>query len=368
MFSEIIGQSHAIGALRGAVGSGRLPGTYLFVGPEHIGKTAAALALAQTLNCTADERSDLLDGCGECYSCRSIASGTHPDVRSAAPSGPSRTLRIPQFWPREGVREHPADRAMLRDLHFAPVRAKRRVFIVEDADALNDDTANSLLKVLEEPPPYALFILTASATNSVLPTILSRSQAIRFRIVPTPDIERALKERHTLDEPHARFIAAFCQGRIGEAFRLASQPSLLEARQIVLDTASDLSSGTPLIHAYKIADDLRKAADKLGAGRKDEAGESQRTALAHAIDIVTLWYGDLLRAVVAPQSTEPVNSDRSAQIRAHAAHYDAASLARAIRILADARRYVERNASAQIATEAMALQLLALPRLRSEPR
>ncbi|MDR3707385.1 MAG: hypothetical protein P4L33_03720 [Capsulimonadaceae bacterium] len=361
MFSTIIGQPQAVEVLKGAIENQRLVGTYLFVGPAHVGKATTALALAQALNCVGEPDAPF-DGCGTCYGCRAIADGTHPDVRSAAPSGPSRTLRIPQFWPREGVREHPADRAMLRDLHFAPVRGKKRVFIIEDADALNDDTANSLLKVLEEPPAYAIFVLTAPSTNSVLPTILSRSQAVRFRTVAAPDIEQALVSRHGVDQAHARFLAAFTQGQIGEAFRLASHPALLDARQAVLDAASDLTSGSPLIAAYKVADDLRKAADKLTAGRKDDAAESQRTALTHALDMVLLWYGDLLRIVVAKDSLAPINADRAEMLHRHAAGYAPATLARAVAILNDTRRYIERNASAQIATEALALQLLALPR------
>jgi len=363
MFSQIIGQDQAIAILRQAVAQERLAGTYLFIGPNHVGKASTASALAQAINCIG-QRADLSDGCGECYSCLAIAASTHPDVRTAAPSGPSRTLRIPQFWPRDGVREHPADRAMLRDLHFAPVRAKKRVFIIEDAGALNDDTANSLLKVLEEPPPYALFVLTATSEASVLPTISSRSQTVRFRRTPLPAIEQALQAKFGLDTVHARFLSAFSEGQIGAALTLAAQPGLLDARQAVLDVASDLTGGSPLIQAFKIADELRKTADKLDRGKKDEQADSQRTALTHAFDMLLLWYSDLLRISAAGDAADLVNQDRASQLHQHAANYRPDTLRQAIALLLDTRRYIERNANAQIATESVAMRLLALSRQR----
>ncbi|HEY3330365.1 MAG TPA: hypothetical protein VGK19_10120 [Capsulimonadaceae bacterium] len=362
MFKDIIGQEQAIAVLKNAVTSERLPGTYLFTGPASVGKSTAARAMAQALNCTG-ERDDLSDGCGACYSCKAIAEGTQPDVRSAAPSGPSRMLRIPQFWPRDGVKDHPADRAMLRDLHYAPVRSKKRVFIIEETEAFNDDTANSLLKVLEEPPPYALFILTATSEGSVLPTIASRSQTVRFRRIDIPTIESIIAQKPGVDADHARFFASYSEGQIGVALRMVETPGLIAVRETILDIASDLTGGAPQIQAFKIADELRKAADK-SLGKKDETSEGPRTALTRAIDMLLLWYGDLLRIRVAPESASLVNRDRSSQMHMHAPHFEAESLRQAARILLDTRRYIERNANAQVALEAAAMQLLSLPRAR----
>lgn len=361
MFSQIIGQDQAAAILKQAVAEDRITGTYLFTGPEHVGKTAAALAVAQAVNCTGN-RTDPADGCGECRSCRAIADGVHPDVRCAAPSGPSRTLRIPQFWPRDGVKDLPADRAILRDLHFGPAQSPKRFFIIEEAGALNDDTANSLLKVLEEPPSYAVFILTAPSETSVLPTIASRSQTVRFRRVSAAAIEAALAERSDLGAEYIHFLAAFSEGQIGTALRLASQPGMLNARTAMLDVASDLTAGSPPIQAYKIAEQLRKSADKLSIGKKDEQAESQRIALTHAFDILLLWYSDLLRVRAAGSASGLVNADRASQLAQHASHYTPSALRQAISLLMDTRRYIERNANAQIATEALALRLLALPR------
>ena len=361
MFREIVGQDQATAVLRNAIADERLAGTYLFVGPASVGKTTAAFALAQALNCT-DDLLDRDDGCGLCYSCKAIAEGTHPDVRNAAPSGPSRVLRIPQFWPREGVKEHPADRAMLRDLHFGPARGQKRVFIIEDADAFNADTANSLLKVLEEPPLYAIFVLTATSEASVLPTIASRSQTVRFRRVPVGSVQKIIAAQKGIDGDHARFLAAYSEGQIGIALRLASQPGLVAARDVILDLAADLTGGAPLIQAYKIADELRKASEKLSGSKKDEAAEGPRTSLLRALDMLLLWFGDQLRISVAEGIASLVNPDRSSQLHLHAVHYEPDSLRHGLRIILDTRRYIERNANAQIALETMCVQLVSLPR------
>lgn len=356
MLRSVIGQEYAIAALTSALANDRLPGTYLFVGPEHVGKSLAAKELAKAINC--ENPPSPGECCDRCRSCRAIDMNSHPDVRTVAPVGPSRTLRIAQFWPRDGVREHPADRAILRDLQYAPVSAKKRVFIVEDADALNEDTANSLLKVLEEPPRYALFILTAPSISSVLPTISSRSLAIRFRLVALTEIEQALVETKKVPSDRAHFLAAYCQGRIGTAFTLADQPALLSGRDSLLAIAEKIAARPPQIAAFRIAEEIRKAASQLAAG--EEAGEekSQRANIAQALEILALWYGDLLAIATMGPEASLANVDRMSALSEAASHFDPAAIERCLEIVLDTRRYIERNANAQIALETMVTGLL----------
>jgi len=357
MFRDIIGQDNAKTALKQAVGSGRLPGTFLFTGTKHVGKTMTAKALAQTLNCEAP-REDF-DGCGECYSCRAIESQTHPDVRHAAPSGLSHMLRIPQFWPRDSMKDYPADRAMLRDIEFGPVRAKKRVFIIEDSDAMNGDTANSLLKVLEEPPPYAIFILTASSDGAVLPTIASRSLSLRFTRIPAELIENELK-KSGVDAHQARFLAAMSEGKIGSAIDLAGDAKLISARSAIIDIAATLSAGIPVIQSFRVSEELKKCAEKLIGAKKGDVGEGQRTALVRALDIVLIWFADLMRVAASGSDAQIVNIDRAEILASQAAAYTPAILAKASRILLDTRRHIERNANAQIALESCLLRVARL--------
>src|SRR2546421_7938683 len=176
-FTSIFGHDAAIRSLQKTLAGDQLPGTYLFVGPQGVGKTALALALAKTVACLAP-RTAPFDACGACDSCRRADAGTQPEIALIAPAGDQ--TQIWQFWDRDGK---PAG-ILQHTLPFAPSIGRRRIYIVERADTLNEPTANSLLKALEEPPPYALFILLAPHPGRLLPTTLSRAQMVR--LAPSP--------------------------------------------------------------------------------------------------------------------------------------------------------------------------------------
>jgi DNA polymerase III subunit delta' len=362
MLSDLIGQPYAVQVMRNYLREGHVSGSFLFLGPARVGKATAAIMFAEAMLCERPTAEP--DACGECSSCRSIEAGKHPDVRSVRPTGPSRILRIPQLWPRDGVKDFPPENALLHDLHFAPVRGKRRVFIIEDADSLNDDAANSILKVLEEPPPYATMILTAPNPSSVLPTIFSRCQTLRFTSVTPADIEAALTNRGLADPAEARFISALSQGRIGAAIDLARDTGVRTVRDTVLSIAEQLSSSTEPIRALKLADDLRKAGGKLVVS-KQEAVDSgaevgARQSEVAVLEILAYWYRDLLAIASGADESAVINVDRIDVLKRIASAFAPENLTAAIQIIVDIRRCVERNANAQIAFEALTLNLMTL--------
>jgi DNA polymerase-3 subunit delta' len=358
MIKSVLGQSSVLAALRESLRSDHLAQTYLFVGEHHIGKTTVAIALAKVLLCEKRLQNEY-DSCDSCSACRTIDLGTNPDVRHAAPIGPSRMLRIAQFWPRDGVKDLPPDKALLRDLHFAPVSGKKRIYIVEGAESMNEDTANSLLKVLEEPPPYAVFILTATSTQAVLPTIVSRSQVLRFCPVAEPIIAQALIDGGS-DPEKAAILSAYAQGRPGIAIRAAASPAVNAGRDEILDLATLSTSGRPTIEAFKIADELRKASSKLIDIDGGDNEPSARTLLTGACDIFLLWYRDLLVRKSTHGAGKVLNIDRSAVIDRHAARFTVDELTHAVDLVQDTKRYIGRNANGQLATEYLLLNLLML--------
>lgn len=158
-----------------AVASGRASHAYLFVGAPGSGKLDAAWALAQALLCENG-------GCGACDACVRVARHTHPDVHHLAPESATGYL-IAQI------------RDLLDDVALAPIRAQRKVYIIERAEQLRANSANALLKTLEEPPAGVTFILLGTAQDTILPTIVSRCQCVPFRtispVVAAHDVERA---------------------------------------------------------------------------------------------------------------------------------------------------------------------------------
>lgn len=340
--NSIIGQAPAIASLRRALEREALPQTLLFVGPEGVGKTATALALLK-------ERLG-----NDPLTCRRIDEGQHPDISRIAPDGD--LTRIWQLWSRPG---HPA--GALESLRFAPIAGPQRAYLLERAETLNEESANSLLKALEEPPPYVQFILCAPSPASVLETILSRCQVIRFSAVPSEDIARLLVEQKGLSPDEARVLAAYAEGAPGKALRLADAPELRAQRDALLDLAVRLSE-VPPIGGLRLAEELRKLATppkpKKGEEETDAGTDkSARGDLGRALDVLAAWHGDLLAAHLHGESAHLVHSDRAAQIQASAARYRPEQLAENLQTLFQFRRHVARNANQQLLTEVLLMKL-----------
>ncbi len=175
-WSSLIGHDQLKRRLALAIRRGRLGGSFLLVGSPGVGKRTVAQLIAQTLLCTRSQPAEL-NPCGQCSACVQVLAGTHPDlVRVAKPNDKS-------FIPLElliGPKEARMQSGFCRDIRLRPMAGNRRVAILEDADYLNEEGANCLLKTLEEPPPGTLILLIATSEQRQLPTIRSRCQIIRL--------------------------------------------------------------------------------------------------------------------------------------------------------------------------------------------
>lgn len=158
-WDRLLGQEAAKRVLQNQLRLGQLGHAYLFMGPPETGKGLAALILAQAVNCTADDKP-----CGECTSCRQTELGVHADLSWVVPDGAS--IKLQQV------------KDLLAEAVLTPNVGPYRVFVLEDAHRLTPEAANALLLVLEDPPSFDLFILTATAP--LMPTIESRCQVVRF--------------------------------------------------------------------------------------------------------------------------------------------------------------------------------------------
>jgi DNA polymerase-3 subunit delta' len=193
--SDLIGQDLARAALERAIAAGRVAHAYVFEGPAGVGKRGAAYGLALALNCPAQPGR----GCGVCETCRRIEAGVHPDVPAFGPSGPGGQIVVDDI------------KAMVALARSRPHEAAARVVVVDDADAMNPNAANGLLKTLEEPLAGNHLVLCTTAPERLLPTIRSRAQRIRFRPLGPAALLEIARARG-IPEPRAEIAAALADG------------------------------------------------------------------------------------------------------------------------------------------------------------
>ncbi len=249
-FSDIIGNSSALSILRNSLEAERVACGYLFEGPEGVGKKLAAINFAKALNC--------LEGgpqaaCDQCNSCRKIDKGIHPDVHLFSPVGKARMIKVEQI------------KELLGQMALMPFEGRWKVFILEDAECMNQESQNKLLKTLEEPPPQTAQILLSSQPARLLPTVLSRCQRIVFHAIPPNELEQYLIKRMGVEPAKARLLAALGHGQISRVLKLMDEKNFIRREKIItllagggLDYFQDLAA-----HTEAIVDDLNEFADRV---------------------------------------------------------------------------------------------------------
>jgi DNA polymerase-3 subunit delta' len=283
-FGSLVGNDRIKKLLRRAVAEGRIGQGLIFAGPRGVGKYRFALALAQALNC---ERPSNGDGCGECVSCRRIASGEHLDVQTFTPDG--QFIKIGQM------------RDMSREVQFRPFEGRRRVSIIDEAHRMNDRAANSILKTLEEPPSSSLIVLITTKPYVLLETIRSRCQMLSFAPLTPAQLETYLKANYKRPAEETRMLARLSQGSIGRALEL-DLGEYRDKRSYLLD----------LIEAFSIKRDtirLMNAAEHLGRKLEKEEFESH-------MEVLLVLLADLFYIKLGAAADSLTNSDMADRLSA----------------------------------------------------
>lgn len=282
-----------------AIDRGRLTQAYAFVGPEGVGKQKFARNLAQSLLCN-QRPAGYLEACGVCSHCRPFLAGTHPDFLVVERDPGKRELTVAKFV---GEREQRGKAGLCYEFSVRPVAGSRKIAIINDADTMNDEAANALLKTLEEPPPGALLMLIISNPQSVLPTIHSRCQRVRFRPLPEADvIDYVLAEQLANSAEEAQMLAALASGSPGMAQRL-SQPGHRDLRETWLRQLSSTRGD-----GMGLAKTLAEAIEKQAADTHE-----QRELLTWLLQSAVEFYRTAIRRLVVPQANQTAN-DAAAQL------------------------------------------------------
>ncbi len=200
-FKDILGHERVKKILRKALQKKKVPNSMLFCGPEGVGKEETAFLLAKALNC--ERKRD--DACETCASCRAINARNFPDLMVIQPEG--NTIKIEQM------------RTLRKIAYLKPMTGKKRIFIVTEVEKMTEEAANSLLKVLEEPPLFSYVILVTHNPFLIIPTIKSRCQILNFPPVSRENILEILMEKG-YEEEKARVISRLVRGNLKQALDL----------------------------------------------------------------------------------------------------------------------------------------------------
>lgn len=217
-WTDILNHDAPFERFRRTLQSNRLASTYLFVGPDGIGKRAFALRLAQALLC--ENVQTPLMPCETCSACQQVLAKTHPDLILISKPADKAFIPLEAFI---GDAEHRRQRGLCHDIGLKPFRGGRKIAIIDDADFLNIEGANSLLKTLEEPPPKSLLILLGSSEQKQLSTIVSRSQIVRFEPLTEQNVTTVLNGLELETTTPVEDLAAASGGSVARAIELSDE-------------------------------------------------------------------------------------------------------------------------------------------------
>ncbi|NPV83278.1 MAG: DNA polymerase III subunit delta' [Candidatus Aminicenantes bacterium] len=309
-FRDIWGNEQVKQILRLSLGKGRLPNSLLFFGPAGTGKLKTALTVARALNCL--EKTD--DSCDRCDSCLRIDRGQHPNVRVIT---------------REKNREQIVKEQIEEVNYLATLRPwgrGRLVFIIDEAERMNETVANSLLKTLEEPRSFAYFILVTEDLQLILPTIRSRCQVLKFNPLSQEEVERALVDRGFPVE-RARLLAQSSEGNLESVLETDWDEFLAGRNQAWLVFKQ-------LLEAGEAEDFLSLVA---GRARKDALSEFRET-----LKFFSVFFRDLL-VVQAGRRELLLNPDLGPELERVSRLVSAERAGQAVRLVEDYLGRLKKN-------------------------
>ncbi len=317
-FNKIIGQDIAIRVLKNIIARKQARGTYLFLGPDGVGKRTAGVEFAKAINCEKNSQ----DACDDCVSCNKIESGNHPDVFCIFPEGPSDSIKI------EKIRD------IIYQASLKPYEAKKRVFVINEAETATLEAQNAFLKLLEEPPESHIMILIASSLAGLLPTVLSRCKILRFNLLSRELVQEFLMT-HDIEQEEAVLFSHMAMGSIGRALSFKENDLISRRNQVVNDFFFRKSA--------LLREDVLK-------GQIDEDIEE-------TLYILLCWYRDLFVSKFTQEESQILNIDRFSEISSYSNRFTKDKLEQDLFSIMKTIEYTRRNVNPKIALFNLAVDL-----------
>lgn len=317
-FKSIIGQDTAIKALKNIIEQDQTRGTHIFLGLDGVGKRTAAIEFAKAINCQFNKE----DACNRCASCNKIDSKNHPDIFLVYPEGSSRSIKIDRI------------REIIYQASLKPYEARKKVFIINDAEAMNEEAQNAFLKLLEEPPQNHILILTSSNIAGLFPTVVSRCKVLKFNSLGASQIQELLLARDVPEE-EAILFSHMAMGSIGRALYFKEKDIIEKRDQAVNDFF------------------FRKSA----LLREDILNKEMREEVEETLNMLLCWYRDLLVSKFTQEQDRLLNIDRYSELCSYAGRFSKEKLEKDIFNIMETIGYIRRNVNTKIALFNMAVGL-----------
>lgn len=317
MFKDVIGHNEVIKNLKNAISSGRIANAYIFSGPAEVGKEFVAINFAKSINCLTNTD----DSCDKCISCKKIDNGNHPDVRQIKPEGTKLKIDQMRFLQKQG--------------NYKAIEGKYKIYIINEAEKITLEAANSLLKILEEPPGTMILILITSIYNALLPTIRSRCQSVKFSLIPLNILKDELIKRFVISEPKARLLAIASQGKVGRAIKLLNTTEDYSQSDLYFSILTNRDTKL-LLQVFKRSEDFSKSKDYL--------------------EILINWYRDLLLVKQECSENLILNNDKRNELEKIAETISDNQIEKLIKLILRTQNLIQRNVNPILAMEVMMLQ------------
>ena len=391
------GQQNAVLRLQRALRGQRVPHSYIFHGPEGVGKSLLARQWAKLLLCPQPIRrpidhalNEIDDCCDQCHDCRMVEADTHPDLhiinRDLARFTSLKRTRQLINLPIDVIREF-----VIKPAGVVPARGRARVFIIEESETMSPASQNALLKTLEEPPPETFLVLITSHQERFLPTVLSRCQSVRFGPLPYTFINEKLTAAGVPAE-QVRYWADFCNGRLGPALELA-QMNLYEKKCQLIEQLANLNYYSALDVAAWIVDqakefarsyqkqrqeppdkNIKKPGPAKKGGRSRESGQPltspTRLGQTYFLQMLSYAFSEALRfhgrqepeqaddGLPDNTETQSVSPESVRQITQIAQKYSPWACARAVRATARTEGLLQANVNPSLLFESLMIEYL----------
>lgn len=318
-FGQVIGHREVIEHLQKGIQENKVSHAYILAGEKGSGKKLLADIFASTLQCEKES----IQPCGTCKSCMQVEGGNQPDIIYVTHEKASLGV--------DDIRQQ-----VNNDVAIKPYSSPWKIYIIPDGEKMTEQAQNALLKTIEEPPEYAMFLLLTENINTFLPTILSRCVTLQLKPVDAKLIKKFLMEKRQIPDYLAELSAAFSQGNVGKAIRYASSEEFIEMKKDTIHVLTHVDD----MKNYEIMQFIKKMAEKKGD-------------VDDYLDLMLLWYRDVLMFKVTQDTNGLLFIDEISSIRKQAQSKQYEGIEAIIQAIEKAKVRLKANVNFDTAMELM---------------